>query len=209
MGKPCKAEVVGIAFLVLLAAMIFVGCAGPSSLMKEVPEGEAIVSPATGKAMVIFMRPSGIGFGVQAKVLDVTSETDPIMVGYVGAKTRVAYETDPGEKLFMAMGGENTPFMKGQLEADSTYYAKVSPLMGFLYARFTMTPLRSDDTDSPDFRKWLNATTLYGNTEDSYSWMTENKEKILEKRARKLPKWMEKDQEDRDKLTLNPEDGRR
>lgn len=197
-----------IIVLVLFIALFVVECAGPSAMMKEVPEGEPLGPPSTDKAMVVFLRPSGIGFAVQAKVVDVTSEENPELVGFLGAKTKIAYQTDPGEAFFMVMGGENTPFLKGNLEAGKTYYAKVSPLIGLLYARFGIQPIRAAELAGSDFNKWYSDCTLYRNSEESYQWAAENMEKIKEKRAKKLPEWMEKPQEDRDALTLNPDDGR-
>jgi hypothetical protein len=194
--------------LVVFIALFVAGCAGPSALMKEVPEGEPIGPPETNKAMVVFLRPSGIGFAVQAKIIDVTSEDNPKLVGFLGAKTKIAYQTEPGEVLFMVMGGENTPFLKGNLEAGETYYAKVSPLFGILYARFTIKPIHGTELDEAEFVRWYSDCTHYRNSEESYQWAGENMGKIKEKRGKKLPGWMKKPQDERDALTLNPDDGR-
>ena len=59
--------------------------------------------------MIVFLRPSTLGFAVQSSVFNATEDT-PDLVGIVAAKAKVAYQLDPGDYLFMVIG-ESADFM--------------------------------------------------------------------------------------------------
>src|SRR5687767_12203944 len=110
------------AFVVLLAA-----CAGSSPRMQEITAERYAPAPEPGKALVVFMRPSGLGFAIQSTVYEVSGDELRI-IGIVSAKTKVAYQAEPGKRLFMTVG-ESADFMSAELQAGRTYYAAVAPRM--------------------------------------------------------------------------------
>ena len=87
-------------FVCLLAALYFSGCAGTVKHMNVVPPNMIVAAPSEGKSMVVFMRPSGIGFAVQSSVFEIKGD-HPSLVGIVAAKKKVIYELEPGSHLFM------------------------------------------------------------------------------------------------------------
>jgi len=108
----------------LFIAFVLSGCAGTVKNMQPFQGDPAKLVPEAGKAMVVFMRPSTLGFAVQSSVFRATEGT-PDLVGIVAAQAKVAYQVDPGDHLFMVIG-ESADFMTAQVAAGKTYYAVVS-----------------------------------------------------------------------------------
>jgi hypothetical protein len=186
----------------VLSISIFAGCAGSSKYMKLAPAGTDYY-PEDDKALVIFMRPSTLGYAIQSSVFDVTSGENKL-VGIISAKKKLAYKTDPGEHLFMVVG-ESADFMKAKLEAGKTYYALVSPRMGVWKARFSLKPVHKEELSSEEFRNWVQACEYVENKESAYKWAEQNAANIQSKREKYLIKWNEKPESA--KPTLYPEDG--
>ncbi len=120
--------------LALLSMFLLAGCAGSSSYMSDVPPERANYTTQPDQALVVFMRPSGFGFAIQSSVFDIVDE-NPVFVGIVSAKAKVAYYVNPGERRFMVIS-ESADFMDATLEAGKVYYALVTPRMGVWKARF-------------------------------------------------------------------------
>ena len=178
------------------------GCAGSVVNMDEMPSANP--APEPGKAMVVFMRPSGVGFLVQSTVFEVKGE-DESMVGVVTAKSKVAYQVAPGEHLFMAVG-ESADFMSANLQAGKTYYARVAPRIGMLKARFSLTPVHSSELGLAEFEKDLADCKWVAKNAGTDNWFAANKGSIDSKRTEYYPEWMQKAEGDRPRL--NPQDGR-
>lgn len=175
---------------VLLAVLLLGGCAGSSSHMRDVAPEQANYQPAADKALVVFMRPSGLGWAVQSTVFDVSGDA-PQMVGVVSAKTKVAYDVAPGEHHFMVVG-EAADFMGATLTAGKTYYALVTPRMGAWKARFSLRPVSKSETRGDQFRKWYDACRWVENTPASAQWYADNRVGILEKLSKYWGVWQAK-----------------
>ena len=188
MGNPAK-----LAFL--LAILTMTGCAGSSKLMQTVPPDRANYMPDATHALVVFLRPSGLGFVVQSSVFDATTNENKL-IGVVSAKKKVAFLTPPGEKLFMVIG-ESADFAKAELDAGKTYYVLVTPRMGVWKARFSLEPVTRERTDSTEFAEWLSECVYYENTPDSFKWAEENAPSIEDKRKEYYKDWMEKPESER------------
>lgn len=197
-----KKTVYGLVILAL--ALGFGGCAGKVKRMDVAPAGKGIEAPQSGKSQVIFMRPSGIGYAVQSSVFEIRNN-QPSIVGIVAAKTKVAYEVEPGEHLFMVVG-ESADFMSATLEADKTYYALVTPRMGWWKARFSLKPVRAGEWDSDQFKTWFDDCQLVEPSKETEEWVAENSDSIQGKYDKYYSAWMEKEASDRPQLS--PEDGR-
>ena len=124
----------------IFSILFLVGCAGGLKHMQVVAPDAVNEAPSPGKSMVVFMRPSTLGFAVQSSVFDTTRGGEPELVGLVAAKKKVAYESDPGKREFMVIG-ESADFMEAKLLANKTYFVNVSPRMGVWKARFSLNPL--------------------------------------------------------------------
>jgi hypothetical protein len=189
----CASGVISLAFVVLLA-----GCAGNVAHMDQMDAATPAPSPDSGKAMVVFLRPSGLGFAVQSTVYDVSGNKAEI-VGVLPAKARVAYQVTPGEHLFMTVG-ENAEFMSADLAAGKTYYAKVEPRMGAWKARFVLTPVSTSEAATAEFQKDLDDCKWVAKNQDTEAWFAGTRSEIESKRSEYYSKWASKPESERARL---------
>ena len=184
--------------------LLLTGCAGTVKNMREVPEGSASLAPQKDKAMVVFMRPSGMGFAIQSSVFDLTAG-QPQLAGILAAKTKVAYHVPPGKRMFMTVG-ETAEFMSAELLPNRTYYAYVSPRMGMWKARFVFEPKDRAALEAEEFKSELSDCRWVEVTSESTQWLQENLASVQAKRAEYYREWMNKPEAERERL--RPEDGR-
>lgn len=91
--------------------------------------------PAEGKAVVYFVRVTGLGFAVSFEYFHQDK--------YIGAfkgKGYLRYECDPGENLFW-ISSENKEFVTADLKPGGTYVVVVDVVMGAMKARVGATPI--------------------------------------------------------------------
>lgn len=192
-------------FLILLLIFVvfsFVGCM--SKYMKPAdPDAIVKYKPSETESLVIFMRPSSFGGGIQSSVFDVTTDEN-VFVGIVSAKTKVAFKTTPGNHLFMVTG-ENADFMQAELIGGKTYYALVTPRLGVWKARFSLKPITKDELKSEKFKEWDEACQFIENTDDSRQWAKNNASLMQHKRMGYYEKWINKSEGERP--LLKKEDG--
>jgi hypothetical protein len=172
--------------------------------METVPADQVITAPASGKSMIVFMRPSGLGFAIQSSVFEIRDD-EPELVGIVAAKKKLTYQLEPGKHLFMVIG-ESADFMSADLEPNKIYYALVTPRMGMWKARFSLKPVHADELDSKQFNEWLDACEWVENTPASDRWAADNMASIISKQREYYIKWMDKEASERPALL--PQDGR-
>ncbi len=193
-----------LALMILIIASLISGCAGRVMHMQELAADKAPVAPAPGKAAVVFLRPSGMGFAIQSSVFEV-KDNQSLLVGIVAAKTKVAYQVEPGKRLFMAVG-ESADFMTADLLPDRTYYVFVAPRMGFWKARFGLEPVRGKELDSPEFKSSLADCKWVEKNVASENWARGNMASVESKRAEYYPGWVK--QPEPEKPHLLQGDGR-
>jgi hypothetical protein len=199
-GKRCILFPLAILFIVVVLA----GCAGPVKRMEVVTPDRIPSRPESGKSMVVFMRPSGFGFGIQSSVFEVR-DNQPLLAGIVAAKKKVAYQLDPGEHLFMVVG-ESADFMSADLEVGKTYHALVTPRMGVWKARFSLRPVHADTLTTDQFVEWEQECEWVVKILEADQWARENMPSILAKQKKYYKAWMSKDASERPRLLR--EDGR-
>ena len=166
--------------------------------------------PEPGKALVLFLRPSSVGFAIASSVYDAPDE-DTRFIGVVRSKQKMAYQVEPGVHRFMVIA-ENADFMDATLEAGKTYYVLIQPRMGVWKARFSLFPVHNhadpgDTLQNPDFPKWNAKTELVATSPAGLAWYEENKASVAEKKADYLAKWNRMLANDRAELVLHPHDG--
>ncbi len=191
----------GLTLMLLLIMSLLSGCAGTVKHMQEVSTNKVMIGPATGKAAVVFLRPSGMGALVQSSVFEVKANRLQL-VGIVAAKTKVVYYVDPGQHLFMVVG-ENADFMKADLVADRTYYVSVSPRMGLWKARFGLEPIKGNELSSPEFKSSLEECKWVENTAASENWAIANMASIESKRAEYYADWSKVPEEEKQRLSMD------
>ncbi len=179
--------------------ILFTGCATTEHMTTV--QGEAMQKPDPGKALVIFMRPSSYGGAILATIYD-----DMDYIGTIPANSKIAYQAEPGEHMFMVIG-ESADFMKADLAPDMTYYARVAARMGIWKARFSFIPFNGDESEA-DLQEWISETTLMQMNEKGEQWAMDNAPSIKQKHDEYLTKWLNKDIASRNKQTLFKSSGR-
>lgn len=177
----------------LAAALALTACM--SNRMAAIPEPAIVTAPPADKAVLVFLRPSTFGFGIQSSVFDVT-ESPPTFVGIVSSTSKIAYASPPGARRFMVVS-ESADFMDAELEAGKTYYALVTPRMGAWKARFSLRPVHAGDSE---LEGQLQSCTWIDNTPSSIEWARRTEASVERRRDENLPRWLEKD--DRPKLYI-------
>lgn len=194
-------------FAILLVAGL-TGC--QSSLMVRSPANTAAPTPAPGKALVVFMRPSSFGGAIQSSVYDTHDSADEF-IGIVSSKDKIGYQAEPGDHLFMIIA-ENADFMIAHLDAGKTYYALIKPRMGVWKARFSLIPIHNDagaqySTHSEDFADWLSATSWTSLGPQAKQWYSEHASDIRAKKIDYMQKWDKASAQQKEELTLKADDG--
>lgn len=133
--------------LLVGVTLIASGCDGGGSLMTR---AERISDPPQGKALVTFVRPSGVR-GYAFEIWDGTS-----LVGVLNWGTCIQYEATPGAHYFLARS-ENWSCVKADLAAGKQYVIKTNPFFGVLRVRVAFDPVTATDygTQLKDVKKWL------------------------------------------------------
>jgi len=85
------------------------------------------------------MRSATLGKMVTASIFEIKND-NPELVALVANKTKVAYEVDPGRRLFMVVS-ESADYMSADLAPNRTYYALVTPRFGIVRERFSLAPV--------------------------------------------------------------------
>ena len=194
-------------------ACVLLLCLSFSAVAKEplaVHVADQQAKPEPGKALVLFMRPSSVGFAIASSVYDAPDE-DTRFIGVVRSKQKMAYQAEPGMHRFMVIA-ENADFMDATLEAGKTYYVLIQPRMGVWKARFSLFPVHNhadpgDTLQNPDFAQWNAKTELVATSPAGLAWYEENKASVAEKKADYLTKWNRMLASDRAELVLHPHDG--
>jgi len=153
---------------------------------------------ASGKATIVFMRPSMLGGPVASSLFEIV-DGKTVLVGILRSKQRVPVEVGPGTHFFMVMG-ESADFMTAEVAADKTYYALVTPRMGVWKARFSLRPVHQAELDSKQFGDWKYACALVERQTRDDDWAATNAGAIEEKRAKYLPEWQKKTEAERPAL---------
>jgi hypothetical protein len=187
----------------IFAALVFLGCTGSVKNMREIPDEQAAYVPDPDQALIVFMRPSGFGAGVQSSVFELIDDY-PKLTGIVAAKKKVAYSLGPGEHLFMVIG-ENADFMKADVQAGKTYYVLVTPRIGAWKARFSLKPIHKGEPDSKNLAKWEKECRWVEKTDASDQWADSNMPSIQSKKVKYMETWLQRPEHERP--ALRAEDG--
>lgn len=187
----------------LIMVWLLAGC--QSTLMEPATEN-VLTNNKNGNAQVVFMRSAFLAQAIQASVFDVTSG-EAKFIGVLSNDTKIAYETTPGEHMFMVVG-ESADFLKATVAEDKTYYAVATPRMGFWKARFSMFPVRNNLTGkfqykSDKFNKMLKSSKFVKKGVKAEQWASKNMKDINKKLAKYLPEWKLKDIAKQQEATMN------
>jgi hypothetical protein len=175
--------------------IIMASCAGSSVYMKP---SQSLLNPTSEKALVRFMRPSGMGYAVNFNIWDGEK-----VIGNSVAKGQFDYLADPGKHLFVAVA-ENQAFVEANLEAGNIYYIITQVKMGVWKARVGFIPVNKGSEFWDKVKEYENELDkLEPNTEALRSWELANKSGMQDILNRYETEWKSKGWP-----KLNPEDGR-
>lgn len=185
--------------LLFIGSLISLLSACASNHMTQVPVEEQTTGPEAGKALIHFMRPTSFGGAIQS-----TLHNGDEYIGTISANTRMCYQADPGNHMFMIVG-ESADFLRAQLLPDKTYYINVAPRMGVWTARFSLRPMNGQ-VPQQQIDEWVNRTQEVVVNEKGERWAEKNQQRVQELKNKYLPRWQQK--AERDKQTLHPESGK-
>lgn len=188
---PLIKSIITLTVLYLLAA-----CTTMTTHMTPVLDSDKAIKPEPGKALVIFIRPSSYGGAIQATIYD-----DQEYIGTVSANTQVAFQATPGDHMFMVIG-ESADFMRAELKAGLTYYARVAARMGWWKARFSFIPYNGEESEE-ELQSWLSDTERVELNNKGIGWAVSHDASIQEKRASYLQDWHSKAEEDKQTLLMS------
>jgi hypothetical protein len=179
----------------LILFVLMTGCAGSSQYMvKATPTA----TPPPEKALVYFMRPSGMAFAVNFQIWD-----SDRFVGLSQAKSYFAYECDPGKHLFLGFA-ENKVAVETDLEAGKSYYIGTNVRMGAMKARMDFTPATRGSQlwgQVEEYKKSLNFIAI--KEEERAKWEAAKKQE-----AQRFIDYFSTGEGKSQVLRLNKEDGR-
>lgn len=180
----------------LLSIVLLCGCAS-NHMTKTSTENQAL-SAKPGKALVHFMRPSSFVRAIQSTLYDGEN-----YIGTISANTRVTYQAEPGEHMFMIQA-ESADFLQANLLADKIYYVVISPRPGAWTARFSFRPMNGQ-VPKKDIETWVNGTREVEVNEKGLLWAERHQEKSIRLKNKYEPLWLAKPEEQ--KQILRPESG--
>lgn len=199
--KALRAAVASTAFALLLS-----GCA--AGLMRPAPS-EQVSPPAPDKATVVFMRTSFVAGAIGCDLFEVVNGQLKF-IGQLPMGNKVAYETTPGDKVFMAYGTA-ADFMLAKLQGGKTYYSIVRPNWGT--GGFAPTPIRHSSANEPtfssqEFRDWNAGTKRLEPNEEAAKWFQDNRARMQAIYTEYWRRFQTKTDQEKHFRTLLPEDGR-
>jgi hypothetical protein len=194
-------------------AISVAACAG-KQFSAEVANPQVVATPAPDKSLLIIMRPSVLGGAISSPVFDVTGG-EPKLIGMPTAKSKFAYQVEPGKKRLMVVG-ESADFLEADVEAGKTYYAVVTPRVGVWKARFSLRPIKQTNCpkaaefqfDSKDFAEWDSSSKFIELIPAADGWMQDNLSDVKQKQAEYSPKWDAKPAEEKICYSIAKEDAK-
>lgn len=191
------------ASLLLVIALVHLGCVAKSKYMAEASAPAPPLGPAPGMASVVFMRPSGLGGAITFMIIDQNGH----FVGDSTAGGHFSAELPPGEYLFIAEG-ENTAVMHANLGPDRLYYVEVVPKMGIFSARVGLEPIKPGGEGWSTVGQTLRETTRFiPLAKEGQASLDAVSPFIAERVTNAKKKWAEYSPAERAESSLQPEDG--
>ena len=184
-----------------LSCALLSGCG--AALMRDAPN-QQITRSSPENAKVVFMRSSMVAGAIGCELFEVING-ELKLIGQLPTGNKVAYETTPGKKVFMAYGTA-ADFMLADLSPGKTYYSIVRPNWGT--GGFAPTPIRSFELKSAEVQGWMSGTKLLEtDAKAADAWMAENKQRLQAIYADYWNRFERKNPQEKLERTLVPADG--
>lgn len=189
--------------LAFSVSILLSGCLG-TKLMRR---ADSLPAANPDQAKIVFMRDS---FSRRGLTLDIHEIRDgkPHYIGNLPNAKKIAYLTNPGEKIFMT-SAHSSDFMLANVEAGKTYYVIARPNWGT--RGFAPTPIRQKSTDYNmqlnDFQDWTETTPIVPRPDRIKKWLRDNRYRFIRMYQEYWPRFELKSAPEKRARTLNPEDG--
>jgi hypothetical protein len=169
------------------------GCAGSSKYMIEAAHPTSM--PAE-KAVVYFLRPSGMGFGVNFQIWDRDK-----LIGVSQAKSCFRYLADPGKHLFLGIA-ENKVAVAADVQSGKTYHIIISPRIGRSEAWMVFEPVLKGSENWEDIGKIRTELQYIEAKPEELAAEEVERKQQAQKLVRFFEEW------EKYMVKLSPEDGR-
>jgi hypothetical protein len=202
-------------FLILasLALLALGGCATepvkPVQPMFVESSNQALAAPPPDKAQVIFLEPINSVQGFFPVGLFDVNDSGRTLLAITGARSKAAVLLAPGRHRLMANNsGMVAHFLDANVEAGKRYYV----LVRFIYGRgFQLRPLRTSGPSDytilhKDYPSWVSTTRYVEMTREGVEHFDKIKAAVDKSQAEGWKTWLEKTDQERAELTLNPQD---
>src|SRR5687767_14359866 len=191
------------ASLAAAATVLCMFISGCASVMRDAPT-QTVAQPSADKAKVVFMRSSMVAGAIGCDLFEVVNG-ELKFIGQLPTGNKVAYETTPGKKVFMAYGTA-ADFMLAELSPGKTYYSIVRPNWGT--GGFAPTPIRQSDLKSKEVQEWVSGTKLIeADPKAAEAWLAENKQRLQGIYTDYWARFERKNAQEKFERTLLPPDG--
>jgi hypothetical protein len=191
------------ASLAAAATVVCMLASGCASVMRDAPT-QTVAQPGADKAKVVFMRSSMVAGAIGCDLFEVVNG-ELKFIGQLPTGNKVAYETTPGKKVFMAYGTA-ADFMLAELSPGKTYYSIVRPNWGT--GGFAPTPIRFSDLNSKEAQEWKSGTKLIeAEPKAAEAWFAENKDRLRGIYTDYWNRFQRKNDQEKFERTLLPPDG--
>lgn len=170
-----------VRFLAAGAALVGLLLAAGASASDKFDRGAKLDDarrPASGQALVYFVRPQVMGAAIKTKVF-----ADGELLGITGAKTFLVWEGPPGKHEF-ATASENAGILTADLAADRIYYVQVAMHMGAMKARTHFEVARAGSEALEEISAKHAEVELSMLTEEGRAWVAEDRADIDAKIAK-------------------------
>ena len=170
----------------------------------EAHAASATVTPMEGKALIVFVRAlSSDATSVDYRRSPVFrlkgSELEPEAIGMLSAKTKLAYQVDPGKHLFMVVG-ENADFIAAEVLPNKTYYVLVLARVGNRAAIYSLKAVDKQAEDTKDFEELFASSKWIDNAPASLNWAATNMKTIRSTQSEYYRLWAQKPDSERRRL---------
>lgn len=202
-------------YLILVAVfLMFSGMGAEAAKEKPKPlfvpaTSQSLPTVPDDKAMIVFLEPINSIQGLFPVGIFEMEGDKRTLIATTGSHSKAAVFVTPGRHTFMANhSGMIAHFLDANVEAGKTYYV----LLRFIYAQgFQLRPIRpagpSDySVANKKFPTWISKTSFVEKTAESDAFFEKNKDTVIKSQTEGWTKWLAKTQEERDELTLNPQD---
>ncbi len=191
MFHRCLAAVL-VAVLMTASAAQTAAAAIRNPIMRAAAEQDP--KPADGKAMVVFLRPSGYG-NIVAASLFVASDDALVPLAVIYHHEKVAVQMDPGTHRFM-VNGSKVMFLDAELEAGKTYYVQLRSEIGPGKAKFALIPMQAapgsmDSIHAQKFSEAFGKAEWIEHAPTLDAWFAQHKVELEQRRVDGLRLWLD------------------